>query len=111
MKKQKALEDMTHLDLVAALLTDENISDNVEVSDDYAPDKFGNNLVTVSFEGVAHGKKKGVNGLLLFTFNPQGRLVSLELATCQKDKKNWQIAASEKFVDFKKDWISKGIIQ
>lgn len=113
MKKQKALEDMTHLDLVAALVLDENISDNIEVSDDYAPDKHGNNLVTLSFDGAIVDKKKGAKGLLLLTFNPQGRLVAMEIATCKHGKKDWQIASSEKFIDFKQDWTGskKGLAQ
>lgn len=104
---------MTHQDLIEALASDENISDNVTVSDDYAPDKFGNSLLTMSFEGVSSGKIKAANGLILFTFSPQGRLVALEIATCKKGKKDWQIASSEKFADFKQDWTGskKGLSQ
>jgi len=114
MKKEKALDDMTHLDLIEGLVSDENISDNIDVSDDYPPDKHGNSLITMSFEGASQdGKKKGVNGIVVFTFSPQGRMLSVEVATCKKGKKDWQIATSEKFVDFSQEFIgaSKDIIQ
>lgn len=113
MKKEKALEDMTHLDLVEGLVSDENIADNIDVSDDYPPDKHGNSIITMSFEGAQTGKKKGVNGIVVFTFSPQGRMISVEIATCKKGKKDWQIAISEKFVDFTEDFIgaSKDIVQ
>lgn len=113
MKKQKALEDMTHQDLIEALVFDENISDNVLVSDDYALDKYGNSLITINLEGVMSEKKKAMNGLLLLTFNSQGRMISMEVATCKKGKKNWQIATSDKFVDFTQDFVgaNKDIVQ
>lgn len=113
MKKQKALEDMTHLDLVEGLVSDENISDNVDVSDDYPPDKHGNSMITLSFEGTEEQKNKGANGIVVFTFNPQGRMVSMEIATCKKGKKDWQIATSDKFVDFSENFIgaNKDIMQ
>lgn len=113
MKKEKALEDMTHLDLVEGLVSDENIADNIDVSDDYPPDKHGNSLVTLSFEGAKDGNKKGTNGIVVLTFSPQGRMLSIEVATCKKGKKDWQIATSEKFVDFSQEFIgaSKDILQ
>jgi len=99
MKKQKALEDMTHQDLVEALIADDNISDNLYVSDDYSADRHGNRLITMGFEESRIKKKKTPAGFILFTFNPKGRLVNLELAI-RKHGKEWVIASSEKLVDF-----------
>jgi len=112
-KKEKALEDLTHLDLIEGLVSDENISDNIDVSDDYPPDKHGNSMVTMSFEGTEEQKKTGVNGIIVFTFNPQGRMVGVEVATCKKGKKDWQIATSQKFMNFQENFVgaSKDIVQ
>ena len=98
MKKQKALEDMTHQDLIEALIYDENIQDNLYVSDDYAPDKHGNNLITIGFEETGK-KKRGPAGFILLTFNSKGRMVSMEVAI-RKNGREWIIASSEKLVDF-----------
>lgn len=93
---------MSHKELIEKLINDENIADNIDVCDGYEPDKYGNSIVTMSFEGVDISKrKKGVNGMLIFLFNKKGRMVSLEIATCKKGKKDWQIAASQKFTNFK----------
>lgn len=93
---------MTHKELFEKLIYDENISDNIDVQDGYEPDKYGNSIITLSFEGVDFSKrKKGVNGMLILLFNKKGRMVSMEMATCKKGKKDWQIAASEKFANFK----------
>ena len=100
MKKQKALEEMTHQDLIEALVFDENIQDNLYVANDYAPDKYGNNLITIGFEGPERRKKKGLSGFILLAFNPKGRLVHIEVATRQAPNKEWQLASSEKLLDF-----------
>lgn len=92
---------MTHKELIEKLIYDENIYDNIDVQDGYEPDKYGNSIVTMSFEGIDFGKKKGVNGMLIMLFNKKGRMVSMEIATCKKGKNDWQIAASEKFTNFK----------
>lgn len=92
---------MTHKKLIESLINDENVYDNIDVCDSYEEDKYGNSIVTMSFDGVDHDNKKGANGIVIFLFNKKGRLVSLELATCRKGKKTWQVAASNKFVNFK----------
>lgn len=99
MKKQRELEDMTHQDLIEALIFDENIQDNLYVSNDYSPDKHGNNLITIGFEQEGVKRKKGLAGFILFTFNAKGRLVNMEVAVRKKGK-DWEIASSEKLVDF-----------
>lgn len=92
---------MSHKELIEKLIYDENIADNIDVCDGYEPDKYGNSIVTLSFEGVDLGRKKGVNGMLILLFNKKGRMVSMEIATCKRGKKDWQIAASQKFTNFK----------
>ena len=92
---------MTHKELFDKLIYDENISDNVDVRADYEPDEYGNSIVTFSLESPDVGRKKGISGMLILLFNTNGRMVSMEIATSQKDKKKWQIAASEKFINFK----------
>lgn len=99
MKKQKELEDMTHQDLIEALIFDENIQDNLYVSNDYAPDKHGNSLITLGFEEGGTRKKKALAGFILLTFNPKGRMIGMEIAIRKKGK-DWEIASSEKLVDF-----------
>jgi hypothetical protein len=99
MKKQKALEDMTHQDLIEALIFDENIQDNLYVANDYAPDKHGNSLITIGFEEPGTKKKRGLAGFILFSFNPKGRMINLEVAV-RKGGKEWEIASSGKLVDF-----------
>ncbi len=99
----------THKELIEELIYDENIADNVDVCDGYEPDKYGNSIVTISFEGKKIGKKKGVNGMLVLLFNKKGRMVSMEMATCTKGKNKWQIASSNKFINFKQ--IVTGIDQ
>jgi len=98
MKKQKALEDMTHQDLIEALIYDENIQDNLHVANDYAPDKYGNTLISVGFEEPGLKKKKSLAGFILFSFNPKGRLINLEVAI--KKGKDVEIASSERLMDF-----------
>jgi hypothetical protein len=93
---------MTHKELIEKLIYDENIADNIDVCDSYEEDKYGNSIVTMSFEGVDSGKKKGVNGMLVLLFNKKGRMVGMEMATCKKGKKDWQVAISEKFINLKR---------
>lgn len=101
MRKPKALEDMTHQDLVEALIYDENIQDNMHVSNDYATDEYGNSMITIGFEGVEKNKHKGTNAMILLTFNKSGRLITMEVATAPRNQHRWQVAISEKFVDMK----------
>lgn len=91
----------THKELFEALIYDENISDNIDVCDTYEPDRYGNKLVTLSFEGSDIGRKKGAKGMLLLVFNKRGRLVTIEVATCKKGKKEWQVATSDMLTNFK----------
>lgn len=100
MKKQKSLEDLTHQDLIEGLIYDENIQDNINVSNDYAEDQYGNNLVTMYFEGKGTKRKKGNVCLILFTFNRKGRLIGIETAMRAKGERNWQVATSQEFADF-----------
>ena len=101
MKKQKALEDMTHKDLFEGLIYDENIQDNMHVSNDYAEDKYGNTVITMGFEGTGGRKNFPANAIMLFSFNKRGRLVSVEVAMRKKGDQFWYIASSERFVDMK----------
>lgn len=100
MKKQRSLEEMTHQDLIEALIFDENIQDNLYVSNDYAPDEYGNNIISMGFEEQGKRRKKGLAGFILFAFNPKGRLVSIEVAIRKRGNKEWQLASSEKLIDF-----------
>lgn len=101
MKKQKALEDMSHLDLFEALIYDENIQDNLFVTNDFEPDKHGNNMIAMSFEGVEESKSNGNKAVMLFTFNRSGRLMSMEVATLDRRKRKWNTVKSETFVNMK----------
>ena len=99
MKKQ--LEDLTHMELVSALVYDDSVADNIFVSDDYPTDENGNTLITMGFEGKKVGKARGSNAMILFTFNKKGRLVRLEAAVRESGQKQWQIASSEILIDMK----------
>jgi hypothetical protein len=101
-KKIKSLDDLTHLDLVEALIYCENIQDNLSVSNDYPEDQYGNSMITMGFEGVPNNRRRtATHAMILFTFNRQGRLVSLEVATREKGNRKWQVATSEKLIDMK----------
>jgi hypothetical protein len=100
MKKEKALEDLTHKELFETIIYDENIQDNMHVSNDYSLDKYGNSLITMGFQGVGIGKKKGTHAMIIFSFNTRGRMVNMEIATREVGQRKWQVASSEKFVDF-----------
>lgn len=89
---------MTHEQLFLKLINDENIYDNLEVSDDYIKDKWGNSLITVGFESPSG--KKPVEALLMLVFNIKGRLINMEVSTREKGKKKWQIATSENLINF-----------
>lgn len=90
---------MTHFELFQQLIDDDNIADNIDVQDGYEKDVYGNNIITLSFEGVAEGKKKGANGMVILLFNESGRLVNMQIATKQ-GKKDWQVAVSQIFANF-----------
>jgi hypothetical protein len=92
---------VTHKDLFDKLISDENIAENLSVNDDYEPDKYGNNTITMAFEGVDDGRKKGFKGMVILAFNTKGRLVHISLATCKKGKEDWQVASSGTLDDFK----------
>ena len=98
---------MTHKKLIEKLINDENIIDNIDVCDSYEQDNYGNTLITMSFEGVDLGKTKGYDGIISFMFNNEGRLVRVEMATSKKGKNSWQIALSEKFVNFNRILTAK----
>jgi hypothetical protein len=103
MKKPKTLEDATHLELFEQLIYDENIQDNLTVSNNYAEDEHGNSIITMGFEGL-ESKEKGVlktNAVLLFNFNQKGRLVGVEVATKEHKYGDWHVAVSEIFMDMK----------
>lgn len=91
---------MTHEQLFLKLLSDENIYENIDISDDYEKDKYGNSMITMAFESPGTKKKKAVKGFLVFVFNAKGRLVNMEVATKEKGQRNWQIATSEAFINF-----------
>lgn len=101
---------MTHQDLIEALIYDENIEDNLNVSNDYAPDGHGNNMVTIGFDGPPSKKKRGTSCVILFVFNKKGRLVSLEVANKIKGDRSWQVAASEPLVDFSVRYGTDGVV-
>jgi hypothetical protein len=105
MKKSKKVEDLTHLDIFNLLIYDENIQDNLSVSNDYDEDEHGNNVITIGFEGVPDENKISTNGMVLLMFNREGRLINMEMATKEKKAKKWQVAVSEKFVDMKSRFI------
>lgn len=94
-------KQVTHKQLFEHLISDENIQDNMDVSDDYEPTKNGNSIMTLSFAGVGTARKKGTNCIILMEFNPEGRMVCMEVATRKVGERSWQVASSEKFVDFK----------
>jgi len=101
-KKIKSLEELTHLDLLELLIYDENIQDNLSVSNDYEPDQYGNSMITIGFEGVPNNRKKTqTNAMILLTFNKEGRMVSVEVATRERGSRKWQVATSEKLLDMK----------
>ena len=101
-KKIKSLDELTHLDLLELLIYDENIQDNLNVSNDYEHDQYGNSMITIGFEGVPNSRKKTqTNAMILLTFNKEGRMVSMEIATREKGSRKWQVATSEKLIDMK----------
>jgi hypothetical protein len=95
---------LTNKELITRLIEDMNISDNIDVESGYELDRFGNSIITLVIEGTDDGKKKGTNGMVIMVFNEEGRMVTMEIATQKRGKKDsdWQIAASEPFVDFSK---------
>lgn len=97
MKKKK--EESTHQDVLEDLFFEDFLQDNLLVSNDYSLDSNGNSILTVGFEDPDNRGKKSLSGFILFTFDPAGRLSSLEVAT-RKGKKDWQVATTEKFIDF-----------
>lgn len=101
-KKTKNIDHFTHLELFEALIYDENVQDNLSVSNDYEPDKYGNNIITMGFEGTANNSKRTqTNAMILFTFNKEGRMISMEIAVRERGQRKWQIATSDKFIDMK----------
>lgn len=100
MKKQKSLSEMSDLDLVEALIYDENIQDNLNVSNDYEEDEYGNTRVSISFEKMPIKRKRGDACIMLFVFNKGGRLVGIEAATRLKGDRAWQVVISDPFMDF-----------
>jgi hypothetical protein len=105
----KKPEDLTHKELLENLIYDENIQDNMHVSNDYADDEYGNSLITMGFEGKKSAKTKGTHAMILFTFNREGRMVNMEIATREIGQRKWQVASSEVFVDFKPRFSDSGL--
>lgn len=93
--------EVTHKKLFEHFIQDENIQDNMNVSDDYGPAENGNTIITMGYEGVGTSRKKGTNCVIVLEFNKEERLVGMEVATRKIGERNWQIAVSDKFVDFK----------
>lgn len=89
----------THQQLFEELIYDENIQDNITVSNNYEEDELGNSIITMGFVGVGTKRKKGSQGFVVFTFNKKGRMVNMEIATKEASARKWQIAISEVFVD------------
>jgi hypothetical protein len=94
-------KEITHKMLLEHLVRDENIADNIEVSEDYDTMENGNTLITMGFQGVSSTRKKGTRCIVLFEFTKEGRLACVEVATKKTKERHWQVASSEKFVDFK----------
>ena len=90
---------MTHKQLFLKFIEDENIFENIEVSDDYEKDEWGNAMITMAYESSATKKKKPTEAFLVFVFNAKGRLVNMEVATREKGKRNWQIATSDNYIN------------
>ena len=95
---------MTHRQLLEKLANDENIYDNIDICAEHEEDPYGNSIITMSLEGLAEGRKKAINGMVIFVFNQAGRMVNMSIATCKnkKGKDDWQIATSDTFDDFKR---------
>ncbi len=91
---------MTHKQLFLKLISDENIFENIDVSDDYEKDEWGNGVITMAFESPKGKKKKPVRAFLVFMFNAKGRLINVEVATKERGQKDWQVATSEHFINF-----------
>jgi hypothetical protein len=89
----------SHWEIFKALANDENIFENIDVCDEFDKDKFGNSMMTLSFQGVAPKGKKPCKGLVVLVFNPKGRLVNIEVATKKRGERNWQIATSQNFIN------------
>ena len=98
MKKKKS--EITHQEIIEELIFDENIQDNMHVSNDYAPDDYGNQTITMGFTSMPNGRKKSTSALIVFSFNEKGRLVGMQVATKKKGERNWHMAISDVFMDF-----------
>ena len=93
-----AMSKATHWELFKLLVNDPNIFENIDVCDDFEYDKFGNSMMTLSFQGGAPKGKKPCKGLIVLVFNPKGRLINIEVATKKRGERNWQIATSQNFI-------------
>lgn len=92
---------LNHLEIFKNLVNDENIYENLEVCDNFDKDKFGNSMMTLSFQGGAPEGKKPCKGLIVLVFNPKGRLVNMEVATKKRGDRGWQVATSRNFINLK----------
>lgn len=88
-----------HLVLFKQLINDENIYENVDVCDDFEQDKFGNSIITLSFQGGAPKGKKPCKGMIVLAFNAKGRIINMEVATKKRGSRTWQAATSRNFIN------------
>jgi len=98
---------MTHRELLDKLFNDQDIYENIYVSDDYTPNDRGDTTIAFGFETPAVKRKKSVKAIVVFTFNKNGRLIQMEVGTHKKGDKNWQVATSPKFINF----LLKGFVE
>lgn len=91
---------MNHRALFDKFFSDENIYENIDVSDDYAPDEYGNTVITFGFEGQGTKRKKPVMAFAVLVFNKKGRMINMEMATRKRGERHWQIATSDNFINF-----------
>lgn len=91
---------MTHRALFDKFFADENVYENIDVCDDYAPDDQGNTVITFGFDGQGTKRKKSVKAFVVMVFNKKGRMINMEVATRKVGQRDWQIATSDNFVNF-----------
>lgn len=93
---------MKHRALFDKFFNDENVYENIDVCDDYEPDEFGNTVITFGFEGIKPKTKrqKQVKAFVVLVFNKKGRIINMEVATRKVGDRDWQIATSDKFINF-----------
>jgi hypothetical protein len=98
---------MTHRELLDKLFNDQDIYENIDVSDNYEADSRGNTTIVFGFETPVVKRKKSVKAIVIFTFNKKGRLIQVEVGTHKKGERDWQVATSQKFINF----LLKGFVE